>query len=294
MENEKNESFDLLFLLRFGDLDIRGIASNNILVEEYSCLLSEFLNNAPQIADTLARIANLDTDKSVIQRLKETQALLASIGCNKFMRVFNKILSAEEEGDKESAASYVKPILNDFNRFISRVERSKRTGEVIGNTGIPEGDSQNRENLALSYGTLSLKKTLQILDQEEAYRKMRVLAVDDAPVMIKLISSALSIDYKVYGLTDPRMLEPFLQQITPELFILDYRMPDVTGFDLIPVIRGFEEHKTTPIIFLTSMGTSDHISTAVNLGACDYIVKPFQAVTLRQKVAKHIARKTKY
>jgi putative two-component system response regulator len=109
--------------------------------------------------------------------------------------------------------------------------------------------------------------------------------------MLKTITSALGADYKVYTLSDPMMVEKFLQQVTPELFLLDYKMPGLNGFDLIPIIRNFDEHKDTPIVFLTSMGTSDNVSAAAMLGACDFIVKPFQGNVLREKIAKYIVRK---
>ena len=129
------------------------------------------------------------------------------------------------------------------------------------------------------------------MDNEEAVRKLRILAIDDSPVILRTITSILSDEYKVYEMTNPTMLEKFLEQITPELFLLDYKMPELSGFDLVPVIRSYKEHKNTPIIFLTSMGTVDHVSAALALGACDFIVKPFQGNILREKIAKHIVRK---
>jgi PleD family two-component response regulator len=130
-----------------------------------------------------------------------------------------------------------------------------------------------------------------LLDHEEATRKLRILAVDDSPSMIKTISAALEKDYKVYGMTNPAMMENFLQQITPDLFLLDYEMPELSGFDLVPIIRKCELHTDTPIIFLTHSGTLDHVSAAYALGASDFIVKPFQDTVLREKIAKHIVRK---
>jgi putative two-component system response regulator len=120
---------------------------------------------------------------------------------------------------------------------------------------------------------------------------MRILAIDDSPVMLQTISSLLGDDYTVYKMINPTMLEKFLEQVTPELFLLDYKMPELSGFDLIPIIRNFEEHKNTPIVFLTSEATSDHVSSALTLGARDFIIKPFQPDILREKVAKHIVRK---
>ena len=130
-------------------------------------------------------------------------------------------------------------------------------------------------------------------DSEQApktERKPFVLAVDDAPVILKSITFALKKDYEVFTLTDPTMVEKFLNQITPDIFLLDYRMPELNGFELIPIIRSFEKHKNTPIIFLTSMGTNDYVADAIKLGACDYMIKPFKEDVLREKVAKHIAR----
>jgi len=76
--------------------------------------------------------------------------------------------------------------------------------------------------------------------------------------------------------------------------LLDYKMPDLNGFELVPIIRSFEEHKDTPIIFLTSMGTTEHVSAAAMLGASDFLVKPFEPYTLQDKIAKHIVRKKSF
>ena len=121
--------------------------------------------------------------------------------------------------------------------------------------------------------------------------KPKVLAVDDTLFMLKTISLALGDDYDVFTLTDPMLVEKFLSQVTPDLILLDYQMPDLNGFDLVPVIRKSEKNKNIPIIFLTSKSTNDPESTAAMLGASDYIVKPFQADVLREKVAKYIAPK---
>ena len=291
MENENNDRFDLHMLLRFGDLDIRGKAANNVLAAEYFSLLSEFANQAQQFESDLIRIADIDADDAVFENLGNSKALLESIGCKKFIPEFNDIIKAKNCGDMEFAASFAKNVTADFSIFCTRVQNARKPGKSDGGAEVLEADDQGSANTSSSYGMYTLKKVLQLLGNEDATRKLRVLAIDDAPVTLKIISSALGNDYKVYGMTNPKLVEPFLQQITPELFILDYRMPDLSGFDLIPIIRSFEEHKTTPIIFLTSMGTIDHISAAVKLGACDYIVKPFHAEILREKVAKHIVRK---
>jgi len=119
-----------------------------------------------------------------------------------------------------------------------------------------------------------------------------IISVDDSPVILNMVSSVLSGEYKVFTLSKPSELERILGKIQPDLFLLDYKMPESTGFDLIPVIRGFKEHKSTPIIFLTSEGTIDNLTAAVALGASDFIVKPFNPDVLREKISKHIVPKT--
>jgi len=115
-----------------------------------------------------------------------------------------------------------------------------------------------------------------------------ILAVDDSPDILKAVHSILHDKYKVYTLPRPEKLQDILRDIKPVLFLLDYKMPELSGFDLIPIIRGFPEHEDTPIIFLTSERTIDHVTAAVGLGACDFIVKPFKVDVLREKIAKHI------
>jgi len=123
---------------------------------------------------------------------------------------------------------------------------------------------------------------------ENTCDKPVILAVDDSPMILKSVSSLLRDDYKVYMLAKPTKLENLLSQIKPDLFLLDYNMPEINGFELIPVIRSFKQHKDTPIIFLTSEGTIDKISSAIKLGACDFITKPVRPSTLRSRIEKHI------
>jgi FixJ family two-component response regulator len=64
-------------------------------------------------------------------------------------------------------------------------------------------------------------------------------------------------------------------------------MPYLDGLDIITIVRGFTEHKNTPIVFLTGEGTMDRKSAAVLLGACDFVEKPIKANDLNEIIAKH-------
>ena len=282
-----NIKFDLPALMRTGSLDIRTVARNNLsmLVEEYNKLLSKFLKYVPMTKDTLTKISSQKTAESEdFRNMTNISGMLQDIGCSKFTVLFEEIASACKRGHIAFAADCAKSLYIEFDDLCTQIAHSKMEASEDATVAVEDASIEN-------YETQSLKKILQLLDYEEAKRKLRILVVDDAPVIIKTISSVLNTEYKVYGMTDPTKIEGFLKQVTPELFLLDYKMPGRNGFELVPIIRSFKDHKETPIIFLTSLGTADHVSAAFALGACDFIVKPFQGNILREKVAKHIVRK---
>ena len=118
--------------------------------------------------------------------------------------------------------------------------------------------------------------------------KAIILAVDDSPNILKSINYLLNKQYTVYTLSEPEKIKSLLKMITPDLFLLDCKMPVLSGFELVPMIRGFPEHEETPIIYLTSDGTVDNLSVAINLGACDFLVKPINETILCEKIATHL------
>ena len=118
-----------------------------------------------------------------------------------------------------------------------------------------------------------------------------ILAVDDEPDMLRMVYLLLRETYKVHTLSEPEKLETLLLDITPDLFLLDYKMPVLSGTELIPIIRKFPEHQHTPILFLTSEKSTAFVEEASRLGACDFMIKPMKMDILREKIDKHI-RKT--
>jgi CheY-like chemotaxis protein len=302
MSDVKRLNFDLPTLLRLGDLDIRRIAAEkaSLTVKDFFGLLSKFIEISPQVTDSLNRMARLLADRNDFLALADMKVLLDELGYTKLIPVIDGIISAGEKGNMEFAADCAKRALNDFKRLCSRTETAIKTGAADdpANTQDSHDAVFSFMSYSRNYGVTAaghpLREVLEQVDSAEATRKMRVLAVDDSPTMLKTIISTLKDQYKVFTLTNSTQVERFLQQITPELFLLDYKMPDLNGFELVPIIRSFEEHKDTPIIFLTSMGTKEHISAAAMLGACDFVVKPFDAYTLHDKIAKHIVRKKSF
>jgi len=122
--------------------------------------------------------------------------------------------------------------------------------------------------------------------EDEEEKKPVILAIDDAPDVLRMIQLLLKDRYKVHTLTEPAKLKDLLADLTPDLFLLDYHMPELSGFDLMPIIRSFPKHEQTPVIYLTSVRSADFYSVAARLGASDYIMKPVKVEILREKVAR--------
>ncbi|MCL2741264.1 MAG: response regulator [Oscillospiraceae bacterium] len=114
-----------------------------------------------------------------------------------------------------------------------------------------------------------------------------ILAVDDSPSILNAVASVLGGEYKVFKVADPTEVGKVLARVRPDLILLDYRMPGINGFELVPVIRGVDGGAEAPIIFLTSEGSLDNVTAAMALGACDFIVKPFKPEVLVEKVRRH-------
>jgi len=135
---------------------------------------------------------------------------------------------------------------------------------------------------------LNPKKYKDDVDDGSFDNKPSVLAVDDVSSMLRAIQYALRDRYRVFLLSKSEDVMDFLRNKKPDIILLDYLMPVLNGFDLIPMIRASAAHKDTPIIIITTEGTMEHVNEAMKIGASDFIVKPFKPKELNDKVAKHI------
>ena len=115
-----------------------------------------------------------------------------------------------------------------------------------------------------------------------------ILAVDDSPVILESLNGILSGLYNVYTLPFPERIHQVLSLVVPDLFILDYHMPKLTGFELIPIIRDYPDHEDTPIMFLTTEATVENVTLSAYLGVADYLIKPIDETLLHIKVSQHL------
>ncbi|MEJ2564301.1 MAG: response regulator transcription factor, partial [Anaerolineales bacterium] len=118
--------------------------------------------------------------------------------------------------------------------------------------------------------------------------RRRILVVDDEPRMIQVIRMNLEHDgFEVFEApSGTKALEKLRDQI-PDLIILDVMMPDLDGFETLRLIR---EISTVPVIMLTAKGEEDDRVRGLELGADDYITKPFSPRELVSRVRAVLRR----
>lgn len=117
----------------------------------------------------------------------------------------------------------------------------------------------------------------------------KILIVDDFPTMRKIIRQVLSqIGYSdVLEANDGQMALEVLKQNPDIKFVIsDWNMPNLTGIELLRAIRSNPEHCNVPFLMVTAEADKENIVEAVKNGANNYIVKPFNAATLRDKIEK--------
>lgn len=115
-----------------------------------------------------------------------------------------------------------------------------------------------------------------------------ILCVDDQAANLAVLESILGGEY---ALRFARSGEAALAQTRlqlPEMILLDVKMPDMDGYTLCRQLRANPSAHSLPIIFLTASDTSEQEATALDLGAVDYITKPFSPVIIKARVRKHL------
>jgi two-component system chemotaxis response regulator CheY len=122
---------------------------------------------------------------------------------------------------------------------------------------------------------------------------MKVLAVDDFPTMRRIVKTLLrQLGYNnVAEAEDGQVALAKLKQEKFDLVLLDWNMPRMTGLELLKVIRADDNLQNTPVVMITAEGRKEDVLEAVKAGVNNFIVKPFTAETLEEKLNKVLEKK---
>ncbi len=116
-------------------------------------------------------------------------------------------------------------------------------------------------------------------------RKPRILIVDDEEAVHKLISAYLTRQgYQVEGCLDSQKIIEKIDEIDPDLVLMDLMMPNLDGISATRRIRNLERHSYLPIIVVTARKEIKEMVAALEAGADDYITKPFEFEELTARI----------
>lgn len=119
-------------------------------------------------------------------------------------------------------------------------------------------------------------------------KNIKILVVDDFATMRRIVKNILTqLGYpNIIEADDGTTAMEILQKEKIDLIISDWNMPKMTGLDLLKKIRENAEIASTPFIMVTAEAQQDNIVLAVKAKVSQYIVKPFTADTLNEKLEK--------
>jgi DNA-binding response OmpR family regulator len=116
----------------------------------------------------------------------------------------------------------------------------------------------------------------------------RILVVDDEPKIVEVVKSYLeSSGYKSYEAYDGKQAFELFGKVNPSLVILDLMLPDITGEEICRTLR---KKSRVPIIMLTAKIEEENILKGLDIGADDYVTKPFSPRQLLARVAALLRR----
>lgn len=121
-------------------------------------------------------------------------------------------------------------------------------------------------------------------------KNMPVLVVDDYKTMLRIIRNLLNqLSFtNVHEATDGRAALTKLRENKFGLVISDWNMEPMTGIELLREVRADERVKETPFIMITAESKTENVVAAKQAGVNNYIVKPFNAATLKKKISSVI------
>ena len=118
--------------------------------------------------------------------------------------------------------------------------------------------------------------------------RKKVILVDDNPINLKLARNTLMGKYDVFTVPSAAKLFQLLEQVHPDLILLDVMMPELSGYETIKILKANPQTADIPVVFLTSKSDTYSELEGFTQGAVDYVSKPFSPQLLLKRVDVHV------
>ena len=115
-----------------------------------------------------------------------------------------------------------------------------------------------------------------------------IFVVDDSDINLSMAKETLKKQYRVMTLPSAAKMFALIEKITPDLILLDIEMPEIDGFEALRRLKNNSVHADIPVIFLTGMTDVLMETLGFQIGAVDFITKPFSAPVLINRIKSHL------
>jgi putative two-component system response regulator len=115
-----------------------------------------------------------------------------------------------------------------------------------------------------------------------------IFVIDDSEVNLTKVKQALEGSYRILTFISAVRMFSVIKKVTPDLILLDIEMPEMDGFQTLHELKKNEKTAPIPIIFLTASSDEETEAKCLEMGAVDFIMKPFSAPIMLNRIANHI------
>jgi len=247
--------------------------------------------------EVLARFGAIDSsvktvsehERNILNAMEEQETggkqILESIGR------LRDITASVKKGSDDMAESG-KTLVKETDEFIKiSQEAAGGMNEILKGVNQIEVSINHVNDMSLenSRNFESLKQETQKFNVTAGDEKPKILIVDDDSIHLEMVGTVLSGEYDVSGAKSGKeALNLFYQGLVPQLILLDLIMPDMDGWNTYSRIKAISGLHDIPIAFFTTSNDPKDIQHAKEIGAVDYIRKPYEKDDLLQRVGKII------
>jgi len=251
------------------------MADRRRIVQVLSNLLSNAARNSPQ--SSVIRVSAVRDDVHVAVSVIDEGRGIPAESLPDLFRKFSRAQSEEQTGDTGLGLSICKGIVEAHGGRIWAESDGPGTGACFTFT-LPSVEDATARFPSIPAG-----------ETKEVEERVRVLAVDDDPNDLRYVRDTLAksgYDPLVTG--EPQEALRLVEEERPELVLLDLMLPGTDGIELMKDILDVAD---VPVIFLSAYGREEQIARAFDMGAADYVVKPFSATELSARIRAALRRR---
>jgi len=122
--------------------------------------------------------------------------------------------------------------------------------------------------------------------------KQKLLVVDDNPENLAILYKTLRDEYELTGASNGQDALRLVQTTNPDLILLDIMMPEMSGFEVCRILKEQDAFSDIPVIFITALIEAADEARGFEVGAVDYITKPFKPAILKHRIITHLELKS--